>query len=370
LKFANIQALRAIAVILVLAAHVHDFSDRFDSRWALDWLSPVGTWGVDLFFVISGFIMVVVHYNDFAVAKSPQRFFLRRIIRIYPLYWVVTFVILLILKVPGLAHGWAGNGSQILESLLLLPQAKGYLLPIAWTLTYEMYFYCVFAGLLLFSRSVALRVIAGWAAVILAMQFVPAVQNNLYGGFAFGNLVLEFILGAFVGVAVVKRRFVEPLLPLALGLLGLAITFAVFSKNGRATTEGSVRFATIGISMAAIVYGTAIFEVARKRILPRALQSIGDASYSVYLWHLLLLVAIGKLLTVGHIAARLPAPVVLTLVPLLVLGASIVLYHLVEVPLSAASKRLCARLFPDTMRRLPARIKPRKAASAPGTAYP
>ena len=114
MKFANIQALRAVAVVLVLAAHVHDFSDRFNSHWALDWLSPIGTWGVDLFFVISGFIMVVVHYDDFAEQKSPQRFFLRRVIRIYPLYWLVTLVIVVMLHVPGVAHNWAGNrGSKL-----------------------------------------------------------------------------------------------------------------------------------------------------------------------------------------------------------------------------------------------------------------
>ena len=85
------------------------------------------------------------------------------------------------------------------------------------------------------------------------------------------------------------------------------------------------------------------------------MQAIGDASYSVYLWHLILFVALGKLLTVGHLGTRIPAPIVLTLGPLLVLGGCVALYHLIEIPLGAASRRFCASLFPDIIRRSPAR---------------
>jgi exopolysaccharide production protein ExoZ len=84
--FKNVQGLRAVAVLLVVFAHVHDFSDRIHVRTAFAAFIPIGAWGVDLFFVISGFIMVVVHWSEFERPGSPVRFLLKRIIRIYPLY--------------------------------------------------------------------------------------------------------------------------------------------------------------------------------------------------------------------------------------------------------------------------------------------
>jgi exopolysaccharide production protein ExoZ len=344
--FKNVQGLRAVAVLLVVLAHVHDFSDRLHVPDAFAAFIPIGAWGVDLFFVISGFIMVVVHWNDFERPGSPLRFLVKRIIRIYPLYWVATFVLFVALRtVPGLTHHWMGASANVALSLLLLPQKGGALLFVAWTLTYEMYFYCVFATLMRWRRSWAFRALALWGGVILIAQLVPAIGRNPYGAVFFGNLVLEFICGALVGAAVVRGRLLPGLPTLAFGVLALAVTFAATLHGGTRAIAG-IRFACVGLPMTAVVYGAVALEVRARRIVPSALQKIGDASYSIYLWHAIMFAALGRVLVGGHLGARIPAPILLTLAPAFVVYASIVLYHAIEIPLSRASRDLGAKLLP------------------------
>jgi len=338
--FKNVQALRAIAVLLVILAHVHDFSDRLHASNVFERLQPLGAWGVDLFFVISGFIMVVVHWDDFERPGSTKRFLIKRIARIFPLYWLVTLVLFTALhEVPGLTHHWVSASANVPLSLFLIPQEHGSpLLFVGWTLIYEMYFYYIFSALLRLRRSFAFRALALWAVVVFALQFVPAIQNNPYTSVLFGNMVIEFILGAVVGATVMKRRYVRPYQPLVLGSLALAATFIFALHGGLATNEGPFRFLTVGIPMAAIVYGAVILEVKHRRVMT-ALQPLGDASYSTYLWHTIIFAALGRLL-VDHFSGKLPAPILFVLVPALVVVISFLLYRIVEVPLSKWSRKI------------------------------
>lgn len=135
----SIQLLRAVAAIAVVTQHVPIpiFGD--------------GLWGVDLFFVISGFIMC------HATARSGRNFFLKRIIRIVPLYWLGTlFIYALALTLPQLLNTTTANPVDLLKSLLFIPFIKGGIpVPIVfqgWTLNYEMFFYGLFWISLLVSR--------------------------------------------------------------------------------------------------------------------------------------------------------------------------------------------------------------------------
>ncbi len=351
MTFKNVQGLRAVAVLMVILAHVHDFTDRLHLPNALAALMPIGTWGVDLFFVISGFIMVVVNWRNFERPGSSLRFLVKRFARIVPLYWVVTLVLLTALHtVPGLTHHWMGASANVPASLLLLPQKGGSLLFVAWTLTYEMYFYCVFAALLRLRRSFAFRTLAIWGGIILAMQCAPELRRNPYGAVLFGNMVLEFIAGALVGAAVVRGRFVPAPRALAVGLAALGVTFGVTLQCGLGATEGSLRFAFVGLPMAAIVYGAVVLEIEKRRVMPAALQSIGDASYSIYLWHTILFAALGRVLVGTHLGARIPGPVLFVLVPCAVVYASVLLYHAIEVPLSKWSRDFAAKLLASAAR--------------------
>lgn len=214
-----------------------------------------------------------------------------------------------------------------------------------------MYFYYVFAALSHFSRRIFFRSLPIWAATILAFAFVPAVQEDPYGAVQFGNLRIEFLLGALIGAAIKQRRHVRAALPLAIGFIALAVTYGVDVRYGLPATEGSFRFACVGLPLAAIVYASLRLERRARIVFPKALQSIGDASYSIYLWHSVLYAALGRVLAIHHLGSKIPQLALLVLLPPIVIGAGIVLYRTVEVPLSARARDLFATLLPRTMSR-------------------
>ena len=167
MELKNIQGLRALAAILVVGCHFHDFADRYGFR--SEALITIGAWGVDLFFVISGFIMITVNWNKFSEPNASKAFLIRRIVRIFPPYWLVTlFIVGAIIISPKLFHTWAANISNLLPSLLLFPSDEKPILYVGWTLIFEMYFYYVFAILLNFSRKIALTAITPTTIVEMA----------------------------------------------------------------------------------------------------------------------------------------------------------------------------------------------------------
>jgi exopolysaccharide production protein ExoZ len=125
------------------------------------WLGQVG---VDIFFVISGFIMYFVHRGDFARPGMVKRFFLRRLVRVVPTYWLLTTLTVVgLVLLPGLFNSRTTDWGWITASYLFVPwqSPAGDISPPVgpgWTLNYEMYFYVIFGSLLLMPRRVALPV--------------------------------------------------------------------------------------------------------------------------------------------------------------------------------------------------------------------
>ena len=205
MKFHFLQALRAIAAWLVVEDHAVIDVTHGDLRnpatpvaWAM------GSIGVYVFFVISGFIMVHICWDDFGRRGAAANFLRRRILRIVPLYWLATIAALAFHKVSatGGAHaGW----SELVRSLFFIPyrdEDVGWapILRQGWTLNYEMMFYAIFAGALAFRRQIALPAIGGALAIFtLVGRLLPT------GILAYlsSPIVLWFVLG--VGLAVLWR---------------------------------------------------------------------------------------------------------------------------------------------------------------------
>ena len=147
-RFVNVQGLRALAALLVLGLHVNVLEIRFTGNPFLNAFSPIGNWGVDLFFVISGFVMITSTWNDFGTPAISWRFFLRRLTRIYPPYLVILFPIaLLYIVAPTMVNDAQAIKPNVIASFLMLPQAGFGLLVVGWTLVYEMFFRGDVAGL-------------------------------------------------------------------------------------------------------------------------------------------------------------------------------------------------------------------------------
>lgn len=350
----NVQGLRGIAALLVVFAHTHDFTDVAAYNGLLKMWAPIGACGVDLFFVISGFIMASVHWNDFGAPDSSRRFLLRRIVRIFPPYWVVTLILAGTFAVaPWMKHHWMGGSANVWLSLLLIPQPSGStpLLFVGWTLLYEMYFYYAFAAALRLERKAAFVAFGIWAVGIVAIQFVPAAFATPYSAFFARNLIVEFLLGVGIGALAMQGRFVKPATFLVLGIVALVATEAtkVLYLHGNEQSIDSVRFLIEGVPMTAILYGAIGLEKMRGTIIARPLQRAGDASYSVYLWHGPLYVVVGKIVLALDHHVHIPKPLLIATVPVLVTYASFELYRFVEIPLTSQARRLATRVFPDLM---------------------
>lgn len=181
----SIQCLRGIAATLVLLFHIGN----------LGFLSKYGFYGVDIFFVISGYLMAKISERH----TTPIKFMLDRAIRIIPLYWVVTFLICLLSFVPGLFKNFTFDMAELLKSLLFIPYQnnQGEFWPLiipGWTLNYEMFFYVIFAICLNFNKSLLITI-----AILVFLAFIgffPFGQISVLK-FYTNSIILEFALGIF-----------------------------------------------------------------------------------------------------------------------------------------------------------------------------
>jgi peptidoglycan/LPS O-acetylase OafA/YrhL len=261
-------------------------------------ITAIGPAGVDLFFVISGTVMVLTCYDRFAGPRESARFLRRRVARIYPLYWLVTAGVLLICWVrPELATRDKFDGPHITASLLLWPQREYPIVAVGWTLSYEMFFYLAFAVVLLFPRWMLVPSLAVWAAstvVLFALHTEPTMKATPAGHLALplyaSPLALEFIAGCVIALLV--RRGVTTLAATALvsGIAGLVIAGGYVGVNWPNDAHfGLMRTAVFGGPAALIVYGAIALERQVRASAGKALVFLGDASYAMYLTHMYVL---------------------------------------------------------------------------------
>jgi exopolysaccharide production protein ExoZ len=235
---------------------------------------------VDIFFVLSGFIMVVVAGKDIGVIQ----FLWRRAARIYPPYWVVSLVVLAISLVePAWVNSSIHDPISLWRSFLLVPATTLPLLAVGWTLIHEVYFYLVFA-ILLALRVPILIGLLGWGSVLLVLAILG---GDYLTSFPLGRvwtnpLTAEFMLGAAIGVRYDRKGG-------SAGVMGLATLVAaiVFVAPILQLAENRYldawRVVLFGIPAALIIYGLAASEQKAVQKPARLLVALGDWSYAIYL---------------------------------------------------------------------------------------
>jgi peptidoglycan/LPS O-acetylase OafA/YrhL len=192
-KFKTIQAARAVAVNAVMLSHllIVEQKDGHGFTFLPEW-SHLGACGVDLFFVLSGFIMATV-----ASRESWRDFLLARATRIFPLYWFYSGVVLIVsLIAAGIVNGSFSHPPSVWRSFLLVPDTVDPLLAVGWTLTHEAYFYLVFAALLA-TGYVRIASLCAWAAVLLTARLMlpiaPTQEATPVLAVVLHPLTLEFM---------------------------------------------------------------------------------------------------------------------------------------------------------------------------------
>ena len=277
----SVQALRAVAAIAVALCHFDQVRlvllHRPDDPIPLAFLSS----GVDLFFVISGFIMVCASRDLFAAPRGAAVFLRRRIARIVPLYWLATATLL---PLFGRYIDW----SALFCSLLFIPYrgASGNVTPllgVGWTLNFEMYFYLLFAALIFLPRKIAVptlgSVLAGIAALGAGSRPPSAILLTWTD-----PIILEFAIG--MGLAQLYLAGVR--IPGALRI-GLAIAGAIATASVQPPFQPptSLRVLQWGIPAAAIFAAAVLGTPVEFGPLRSPLVALGDASYALYLVHTL-----------------------------------------------------------------------------------
>ena len=356
-KLAALQILRAVAALLVVVSH----AILRQAEWApTDPLTShvaihIGLLGVWIFFIISGFIMSYTYYDNFALHGAAGQFIASRIIRIVPIYWLATALEVAL----RLHHGAGLDVHKLICSLLFIPVAvePGPMvamrptLGVGWTLNYEMMFYAAFASVLLLSRRKGLTVlIALMAGVVLTGTFFKPITDtraptNLIA-FCSDPIILLFGVGVLIGAAArwlknapAVRSHAVLLIALA-GFLVVDVTlFAAFVGTYPADVEWIAAFWVIS---AICVVLCVVVRTDDTRWLTQRLVQLGDASYSLYLFHFFGIIAVEKLWWwfFGKNDSWMFVPVSAVVAML----AAIAIHHFVEQPIGSRLRRFSALL--------------------------
>jgi exopolysaccharide production protein ExoZ len=341
----SVQMLRGLAALAVALAHLHAV-EKFlgDAKLVGNW-ALAGFGGVDLFFVISGFVMVWTTAGAQGRADVIPAFLWARISRIYPLWWLVCGTLVAVWLVrPGwvFASHHADAPPDLLTSMLLLPDTTEPLHAVGWTLIHELWFYAVFAVLLLVPARLLPVMLGGWALVVAVAALVMPAPGDPWLKLVRHPLTLEFILGAGVGLAAVRGVFPAP--RVLAGAAGLWLVLAALSARADAPVlfaQEWWRVLVFGVPSAALVWGLVGMERAGWRA-PVPLVRLGDWSYALYLIHVPVFAALGRLAapvaTPGLGDSLVAVPVALAVA----VGAAAVLHHLFERPVL----RLAAQMRP------------------------
>lgn len=301
----SIQYLRAAAALAVVVHH---------AGLRVDLPAAVGAAGVDVFFVISGFIMWTAGQSASGRSVSPLGFLRRRLVRIAPLYWAATLA-LAAAALLGLFPNLRVTDWHLALSLLFVPHARpdGQPYPLlvpGWTLNYEMFFYLVFALALALrpgarlafltaslAALVALGVALRAAGVVPVLPVVPAAEAPAVGLVTLASwtdpLLLQFLAGAWLGRAWAARALPGRGAGWAMVAAGAG---AYLALGATGLYSDALRAALWGVPAVLVVAGALAVEGEAGGVRDRPLARVlGDASYSIYLSHTLLVSALSPL---------------------------------------------------------------------------
>lgn len=335
----SIQYLRAIAACMVVCVHLHAPLERlgYQNYWPY-FLEG----GVDIFFVISGFIMWT---TTIASTASPLEFARKRLVRIVPLYWLVTTVFVLVLLVrPSFVNNGRFDLAHVASSYLFVPHVHPVMAPSlypvvmqGWTLNYEMFFYALFFLALFLPRGPRFfSLVATLSGLVVIGLLYSAPQPDLIR-FYTKSVLLEFAFGIAIAVTCERNWTISPGMSAGFFLLGVLL-LPVSHDIG--ATIGAPRGLSIGLPAALLVFGSVHFERRARVPYSAVLALLGDASYSLYVTHGIALSAVQQVWTRFGVENSHFTQTLFVIFGLATASAvGVLCYLFVETPLLRAMKR-------------------------------
>ncbi len=306
-KLKSIQMLRGLAAVLVVLFHTQTIVTTQAAHLAFRGLFIGGFRGVDLFFVLSGFIISSVHKDDLGRPERLFNYLFNRVTRIYPAVWIVSGVALALYMA---GYGGAGKAdklmvSNIIANFLLLPQLNDALVNVTWTLKYEIFFYLVFA-VAIFNLRLGIALLLLWQSAALVLSALFSIEQLGLAGFYVTSLCLGFGIGMActwaVEFAASHSWLRNPALQWPLLLAGVVMFIGgIAAETVAAETVTVEPDAGIGDSIGAthawdisalcalgsgvLILSLVLLERGGRIRVPNILAYLGDASYSIYIVH-------------------------------------------------------------------------------------
>lgn len=343
-KLLGIQAGRGVAALLVALYH----GSRMITLPQYAGSVPVGNFfefghaGVDFFFVLSGFIIYFVHHRDIGAPYRLPSYLWRRITRIYPIYWVVTFALLGI-RLISPAGGHELSVGYLVQSLLLVPQERDPLLGVAWTLQHEVLFYLVFA------TAIAARWLGGvlfssWMLLTL-LAFLFPVPDSPFVEFFLSPFHLQFVMGIGAAHMVLRGGVASPRTLAVAGCLGfLAVGMA--EDAGWIALNGWAGRLLYGSAAMCLLVGLATAEQRNLVRVGRVGTFAGAASYSLYLVHTIAIGLAARVIQIAGGFRLLPDWLALIAVVCAALAVAGLLHRFVERPMLEVLQGRAKRVRP------------------------
>ena len=329
-KLELIDALRGAAACGVVAYHCGRHIEKATGDAFYAALTHFGHVGVDLFFVLSGFIILHVHRSDLGRPPGLRAFFVKRATRVLPMYWIALICTALMAGLgsrqwPDAAHG--------LQGLTLHPTRLEPVLGVSWTLTHEWLFYAAF-GLAIWNRAAGLVVMAIWAAAILLHA------AGVFGVLAWPDAVLrpynlEFLFGMATALWFRRQPLARPLRWMALGATLVALG-ASAELWGVLNGHGLLARLVYGPASVLLVMGAASAGPVSRLRPPRWMLVLGSASYSIYLFQFVFIGVMWQLLLRTQGVERLNHGVLVLLLVLAGTIGGLAVWRWLERPLLAA----------------------------------
>ncbi len=333
-----IQVFRGAAALMVMLFHV-TMTNQFYSPW-LQNVFGFGHSGVDFFFVLSGFVMLYAHWEQAGQWRRTWRFLALRAVRIYPIYWVVLAVTVTAFWAhpPDPSKSWWAPvyslEPHVLLSAVFLSNPETPIVPIAWTLTFELVFYAFFSLFFVVGAWPFALLTAGWAAMLVAQQLqiaywpYPILMNPLVGEFLLGCLA-AFLVRRLDLKRVSGWWIVPPLVVIAV----------VVRLELIAVIDGHSQYA---LPFFLLIWAGAAYDHARPRRYPRLLVLIGEASYSLYLVHYGMIAIFAGTVDYYRQRASIYPDLTLTLLAIVIVAGAILVHQLIERPMLTALRRRLA----------------------------
>lgn len=336
----SVQYLRGIAALLVVLVHVlQEVGNHTSNSFLLNFyhFKELGFIGVDVFFVISGFIMMYIHGNDFQKKNISLNFLKKRIVRVVPLYWILTSVTaFLLFFYPSIfGGGKVFDAHHVFASYIFIPAYNSIGLPLpilgpGWSLNYEFYFYVLFSIFLLFPK----RYFVPSLTVLFLFSCLSGfiVNDNPILWMVTNPILFEFLFGIYIANLFSKGKLKNYIIPLAFGVALVLINIYI-------RFDMQYRLFSYGVTSALLLMGVLAYENKIGIRNPnKFLLFLANISYSLYLSHVFSYKIILKLIP-SNIITSFPDTIAILVIIFSVVIAYII-YVLIEKPVNKILKKV------------------------------